>query len=189
MSRRHKHSIRCLEVRGNLIYCNVKHDVVEIEEPSPKQRGPMVMHPSNYRFGPRAPRKTIYEEAGMPPDPSTAPFIISFIDPSGKSVLLYADSADLAEAIARAQLTWGVKQVNVIDRAALAVQTYTANPGKKPWTKLPKGWTEASLQSMAEKLLTGPHPISRCVEKIGPHVKTPEAFCATLARRTGRDRR
>lgn len=57
---------------------------------------------------------------------------------------------------------------------------------KKPWSKLPKGWTQESLKKMWSSL-TGDrkHKITKCMKKMEGKVDNPGAFCASLARKVG----
>lgn len=50
------------------------------------------------------------------------------------------------------------------------------------WDKLPKGWTQESLESFW-KTLTGrnKHKVTACIEKMKDKIDNPGAFCASLA--------
>ena len=57
------------------------------------------------------------------------------------------------------------------------------------WDKLPKGWTQDSVKKMWEGL-TGrapKHKVTACIKKMEGKVDDPGAFCASLARKVGRD--
>jgi uncharacterized protein YukE len=53
----------------------------------------------------------------------------------------------------------------------------------KPWSKLPKGWTEESLESFWESLTSRApkHKVTQCIKRMEDKMDDPGAFCASLA--------
>ena len=56
------------------------------------------------------------------------------------------------------------------------------------WKKLPKGWTEKSMESFwnSWKKKNPEHPTTECIKHMTGKVSDPGAFCGGLARRLGK---
>jgi len=52
----------------------------------------------------------------------------------------------------------------------------------KPWGKLPKGWTQKSVDSFWNTMVgDAKHKVTKCIEKMEGKFDNPGAFCASLA--------
>lgn len=83
----------------------------------------------------------------------------------------------LAQALARVAL-----QNPEYTRKVAALLSVGGVPKKaKPWSKLPKGWTEESVKAMWRSL-TGDekHKVTACMKKMEGKIDDPGAFCASL---------
>jgi len=102
--------------------------------------------------------------------------------------LLTADEVELfcpdcAEKIR--QKKWkGLRASIIIQAQEDALIDEIVRTAKKPWSKLPKGWTRKSLVKFW-KTLTGnaEHKVTECMKKLKPHFDDVGAVCGSLADR------